>query len=158
MNKEQLLGELKSKVTGCRKCRLAETRTNVVFGEGDPYSPLMIIGEGPGADEDKTGRPFVGKAGRLLTECLTECGIPRNRVFIANTVKCRACIVGPNTVKNRPPETDEISCCREWLEMQLEIIMPLVILTLGAPAARLMPTIPGTFSVPLRRPDCWPPP
>ncbi len=138
MNKEQLLDKLRADIDGCHKCALSKTRTNIVFGAGTPYSPLMIVGEGPGATEDETGRPFVGKAGMLLTECLRECRIERRHIYIANVLKCRACIVGERTVKNRPPAPEEVEQCKKWLMAQLDILQPLVILTLGAPATKLV--------------------
>jgi DNA polymerase len=95
----------------------------------------MIIGEGPGANEDATGRPFVGRAGQLLDQALLENGITRKHVFICNTVKCRACIIENGSVRNRPPAPAEMSACFPWLERQIEIIKPLVILCLGAPSA-----------------------
>ena len=136
--KYNLLSEIKEEVSSCRKCRLCETRQNTVFGEGNPDSRFLIIGEGPGATEDLTGSPFVGRAGKLLTDCLEICGISRNHVFIANILKCRACIIDGKINKNRPPARDEIESCTPWLKRQIEIINPLVILTLGAPASSSM--------------------
>jgi DNA polymerase len=130
--------ELKARALECRECELAETRTNVVFGEGNPNTPLVIIGEGPGATEDATGRPFVGRAGKLLDEALLANGITRNHIFICNVVKCRACLIEGGSVKNRPPRTEEVSACYHWLLQQLEIIKPLVILSLGAPSANII--------------------
>ncbi len=132
---EQVLTALASKASQCTRCALAATRTNVVFGEGNPKSPLVIVGEGPGQQEDATGRPFVGRAGILLDECLAECGITRKHIYICNTVKCRACIVEGSRVRNRPPMPDELKACFGWLDQQLEAIKPLVILCLGAPSA-----------------------
>ena len=129
---------LREEVYNCKACPLATTRTKVVFGNGNPDADLMIIGEGPGANEDTTGIPFVGRAGKLLTECLEECNISRKHVFIANVVKCRACIINKTTNKNRPPTDEEINLCTPWLEKQIEIIKPLVVLSLGAPSARFM--------------------
>lgn len=127
--------ELKRQAMECRNCELADMRTNVVFGEGNPETPLVIIGEGPGENEDATGRPFVGRAGKLLDEALRENHMTRKHVYICNVVKCRACIVEGRSVKNRPPRIEEISACKPWLEKQLAIIKPLVILCLGAPSA-----------------------
>ncbi|MDR2883810.1 MAG: uracil-DNA glycosylase [Deferribacteraceae bacterium] len=120
---------LKSTLAECRKCRLCETRQNVVFGEGDPHAELMFIGEGPGADEDKSGRPFVGRAGQLLTKMI-EAGMQykRSEVFIANIVKCRP----PD---NREPFKDEVAECIGYLRTQIEHIKPKVIVCLGATAA-----------------------
>lgn len=129
---------LKQEVLVCRKCGLAQTRSNVVFGEGNPDTPLVIVGEGPGANEDATGRPFVGRAGALLDECLRENGITRKHVYICNMLKCRACIIENGRSRNRPPATEETNACVPWLEQQLETIKPLVILCLGAVAANFV--------------------
>ncbi|MEN6521915.1 MAG: uracil-DNA glycosylase [Armatimonadota bacterium] len=126
---------LRKEVLTCRNCELCETRSNVVFGEGNPDTPLVIVGEGPGENEDATGRPFVGRAGTLLDQALRECGLTRKHIFIANVIKCRACISENGRVKNRPPRIGEVAACLPWLERQLEIIKPLVILCLGAPSA-----------------------
>ncbi|MEI8282222.1 MAG: uracil-DNA glycosylase, partial [Armatimonadota bacterium] len=85
-----ILDGLRSRALVCTACSLSERRTNVVFGEGDPHSPLVLVGEGPGDNEDKTGRPFVGRAGQLLDKALVEAGLSRSMVYICNTVKCRA--------------------------------------------------------------------
>ena len=110
--------------SSCTTCKLAATRKNVVFGEGHPDAQLMIIGEGPGEDEDKTGRPFVGRAGQLLDQILAAVQIPRESVYIANMVKCRP----PG---NRNPEMDEIAACEHWLLEQIQLIRPQIIITLG---------------------------
>jgi uracil-DNA glycosylase family 4 len=130
------LDELKSRAIVCTSCRLAERRTNVVFGEGDPRSPLVLVGEGPGDQEDKTGRPFVGRAGQLLDRALVEAGLSRETVYICNTVKCRAADWSTGKPQNRPPADDETLACRQWLIPQLSIIAPKVILCVGAPSAK----------------------
>jgi uracil-DNA glycosylase family 4 len=130
------LEELRTQCLQCERCSLAQTRRNVVFGEGNPEAPLMVIGEGPGANEDATGRPFVGRAGALLDEALAACRIGRQHVFICNVLKCRACITENGSTRNRPPSPLEIEACTPWLVKQIEIIQPLVILCLGAPAAK----------------------
>ena len=130
------LDELRLVCLNCRECALAERRTTVVFGEGDPTSPLMLIGEGPGDTEDKTGRPFVGRAGQLLDKALIDAGIGRDRVYIANTVKCRAADWSTGRPMNRPPTEDEANACRHWLLSQIGFIKPKVILCVGAPSAR----------------------
>lgn len=107
-----------------------------MFGEGDARSPLVLVGEGPGDHEDKTGRPFVGKAGQLLDKALVEAGLGRDKVYICNTVKCRAADWSSGRARNRPPEPDEVEACRQWLVPQLEILNPLVILCVGAPSAK----------------------
>lgn len=112
----------------CRKCRLAETRKNVVFGEGNPKAGLFVIGEAPGADEDAQGRPFVGRSGQLLDKILLAIGFERKDVYIGNIIKCRP-------PENRNPLADEIECCKPWLMQQLDIINPKVLLLLGRVAA-----------------------
>ncbi|MEN6357875.1 MAG: uracil-DNA glycosylase [Armatimonadota bacterium] len=134
----QQIEQLKAQCLDCSECALAQTRRNVVFGEGNPESPLMIIGEGPGMNEDATGRPFVGRAGALLDEALAACRIGRQHVFICNVLKCRACITENGRTRNRPPATDEIDACTHWLENQIRVIKPLVILCLGAPSAKFV--------------------
>src|SRR5262249_52879532 len=118
-------------VRGCRKCRLCEQRTHTVFGEGDAEAQLMFIGEGPGENEDQTGRPFVGRAGQLLDKMIAAMGLGREQVYIANIVKCRP----PG---NREPAPDEVATCTPYLERQIEIIRPRVIVTLGRPATQHM--------------------
>jgi DNA polymerase len=120
-----------NEVKNCSRCRLHATRKNTVFGEGDPDARIFFIGEGPGETEDNTGRPFVGKAGQLLDKMIAGMGLRREQVFIANIVKCRP----PN---NRVPAADEVATCTPYLERQLEIIRPRVIVTLGRPAATYM--------------------
>lgn len=129
------LALLAQEASGCTRCRLAETRSNVVFGEGNPTAPLVFVGEGPGQTEDATGRPFVGRAGALLDECMGAVGITRKHVYICNVLKCRACITEEGRTRNRAPQQDEMDACAPWLRQQLEIISPLVIVCLGAPAA-----------------------
>ena len=135
-----LLEELKSEVLKCDKCRLATTRTNVVFGEGNPKANLMFVGEAPGEQEDLQGRPFVGRAGQLLTRFLNLFGIDRDRVYITNIVKCRP-------PKNRNPQPDEIRTCYPYLEKQIEIIKPKVIICLGAFAARTILNLPEKTAI-----------
>lgn len=134
-DREKVLAALAGEAAGCTLCPLAESRTKVVFGEGNPNSPLMIVGEGPGEREDATGRPFVGRAGALLDECLAENRITRKHIYIANTVKCRACNIENGRKRNRPPTGVEITACNPWLQKQLEIVQPLVVLCVGGPAA-----------------------
>ncbi len=123
------LEELAAQAQACTACRLAEGRTQVVFGEGPPDARLMFVGEGPGEEEDKTGRPFVGRAGQLLDQILKAAGIPREEVYIANIVKCRP----PH---NRAPLPDEARICTErWLVKQIERIAPQILVPLGSVAA-----------------------
>ncbi len=132
---EELLAEVEAKAKVCTLCRLAQTRTHVVFGEGNPRSPLVLVGEGPGEQEDATGRPFVGRAGAILDKALQEAGMKRKHVYICNIVKCRAFTIENGRARNRVPSADEIQACLPWLDAQLTIIRPLVIVCLGAPAA-----------------------
>jgi len=123
-------------VAQCRKCGIGATRRNSVYGEGDPCAALMVVGEGPGETEDKLGRPFVGRAGELLDKMLMSIELPREDVFICNTVKCRPTLDTGHRIANRAPTPDEMRNCRPYLDQQIEIIRPRVILALGAPAAK----------------------
>lgn len=124
---------VRDEALGCTSCKLAGLgRTQVVFGMGDPEADLLFIGEGPGAEEDKQGLPFVGRSGKLLDKLLLEeLGLTRDAVYIANVVKCRP----PG---NRDPEPDEIAACRPWLDRQLELIDPKVVVTLGKFSTQLL--------------------
>lgn len=116
----------------CVRCGLAETRTQVVFGVGDPHADLLFVGEGPGAEEDRLGQPFVGRSGQLLDQLvLEEMGLTRDGFYIANVVKCRP----PD---NRDPRPDEIEACRPWLEQQLALVAPRVVVTVGNFATRTL--------------------
>jgi DNA polymerase len=123
-------------VAGCRTCGIGATRRNAVYGEGDPCATLMVVGEGPGETEDKLGRPFVGRAGELLDRMLLSIDLPREDVFICNTVKCRPTLDTGQRLANRPPTPDEMRNCRPYLDAQIAIVRPRVILALGAPAAK----------------------
>ncbi len=122
------VSELESMINSCKNCSLGETRTKFVFGTGNPNADIMLIGEAPGAEEDKTGEPFVGRAGQLLTKILEAINIKRQDVFIANILKCRP----PN---NRPPTPEETATCIPYLKKQIDLIKPKVILCLGLTAA-----------------------
>jgi uracil-DNA glycosylase family 4 len=124
------LEALRERIGDCRRCRLCEKRTQIVFGVGNPKARLMFVGEGPGAEEDRQGEPFVGRAGQLLTDIITKgMGLKRSDVYIANVVKCRP----PD---NRVPEPDEMAACIPFLEAQIEAIRPEVIVALGATAVQ----------------------
>jgi DNA polymerase len=120
----------------CRKCAIGYERQNNVYGEGNACAQLMVVGEGPGETEDQLGRPFVGRAGQLLDRMLAAIGLARSEVYICNTVKCRATVPGPNGPRNRAPDQLEMDNCRPFLDEQIEIVAPKVILALGAPAAK----------------------
>jgi uracil-DNA glycosylase family 4 len=125
------LAVLADAVAGCTKCRLAEGRTQVVFGSGHPQADLMFVGEAPGFHEDKQGVPFVGQAGMLLDKLLAGIGLTRSDVFVANVLKCRP----PG---NRDPQPDEIQACESHLWKQIELIQPKVVATLGNFATKLL--------------------
>jgi DNA polymerase len=119
-----LLGELQAIAIVCEKCKLSKTRTQVVYGVGNPNADLMFVGEAPGRDEDLQGEPFVGRAGQLLTDIIKAMKLTRDDVYIANVVKCRP-------PENRNPEPDELDACRPYIQRQVEIIQPKVIVALG---------------------------
>jgi DNA polymerase len=125
------LVEVAAAATTCAMCKLAGGRTQVVFGVGDPHAALLFVGEGPGEQEDLKGEPFVGRAGKLLTQLIEGIGLTRDDVYIANVVKCRP----PG---NRDPQPDEIDACAPWLDRQIELIRPRVIVTLGNFATKLL--------------------
>jgi len=125
------LAALAAAAAACTRCRLSEGRSRVVFGSGNPDAALMLIGEGPGAEEDRQGLPFVGPAGELLTRILQAMELTRDEVYIANVVKCRP----PG---NRDPQPDEISACRGYLEKQIALVQPRVIAVLGKVAAQTL--------------------
>ncbi len=125
----ETLEEIRADLGDCHRCKLAGGRKTIVFGEGNPHAKVMFIGEGPGADEDEQGRPFVGRAGQLLNRMLQLVGIKREDVYIANVVKCRP----PG---NRAPEKDEVEACSPFLYRQIETIKPRLICCLGAPAVK----------------------
>jgi len=136
ISKSQIILDMATEASTCPACDLSETRTKVVFGDGNADSPLMLIGEGPGANEDATGLPFVGRAGKLLDECLREAGMLRKHIYLTNVVKCRPTLEEDGKIKNRPPRADEASTCVSlWLDKQIATVQPLVILCLGTPAA-----------------------
>jgi uracil-DNA glycosylase family 4 len=135
-NREERLAELARQVAVCTRCDLALNRTNTVFGTGDPYSPLMLVGEGPGENEDATGLPFVGRAGKLLDDILAAVNLTRQQVYLTNIVKCRAAVEEGGRLKNRQPRTSEIKACNPYLQGQIEAIKPKIILCLGGPAAK----------------------
>lgn len=127
-DRELALGTLREAASACTLCSLSATRTHVVFGEGNPQAALMFVGEGPGADEDATGRPFVGRAGELLTKMIAAMGYARTDVYIANVVKCRP----PG---NRVPEDHERHSCLPYLKQQISLVSPRAIVLLGQTAA-----------------------
>lgn len=130
-NMAQSLEAIQRELTDCKRCKLHRSRRTIVFGEGNPRATLMFIGEGPGYDEDVQGRPFVGKAGQLLTRIIESIKLSRQDVYIANIVKCRP----PG---NRNPEPDEIRACSPFLYRQIDAIRPKIICALGTIAAQTL--------------------
>ena len=124
LEKKTTLKELRDEIGDCQRCKLSKGRKNIVFGEGSVDAKIIFIGEGPGEDEDIQGRPFVGKAGQLLTKLIEKMGFKREDVYIGNIVKCRPPF-------NRDPEEDEINACSPFIKKQAEIISPKVIVSLG---------------------------
>lgn len=125
------MDDLRATALGCTACRLAEGRTQVVFGDGDPQADVVFVGEAPGQREDEQGIPFVGPSGKLLDRLLGEIGLERSDVYIANVVKCRP-------PKNRDPRPDEIEACKGYLREQLSLIDPKVVVTLGNFSSKLL--------------------
>lgn len=148
------LDELRERALGCTTCAIAGRRTNVVFGEGNPQSPLVLVGEGPGEEEDRTGRPFVGRAGKMLDQALADNGLSRQDVYICNTLKCRACEWTGDRARNRPPTPEEVLNCRQWLVPQLAALAPRAILCVGAPSAKNL--IKPDFRITLERGKYFP--
>lgn len=125
------LAAVREVALGCPRCRLAETRGQVVFGEGNPDADVLIVGEAPGAEEDRSGRPFVGRAGKLLDLLLTSVGLPREQVYVCNVLKCRP----PG---NRDPQADEVEACSPYLLRQVELVKPRAIAAFGTFAAQTL--------------------
>jgi uracil-DNA glycosylase family 4 len=130
-DKPAALRVIREEIGDCKRCRLCKERTNIVFGVGDPETRIMFVGEGPGADEDAQGEPFVGRAGQLLNNMIQAMGLSREQVYIANVVKCRP-------PKNRTPERDECETCGPFLMRQISVVRPQMIVALGATAAKFL--------------------
>ena len=132
LDQAESLEALRATLGDCTRCKLAPHRTNIVFGVGNPEAEIMFVGEGPGRDEDLQAEPFVGRAGKLLTEIITKgMGLRRSDVYIANVIKCRP-------PENRNPEPDEVASCQPFLQRQIELIAPKVIVALGTFAAQAL--------------------
>jgi len=135
----ETLARLAEGIRACRRCPLGAQRLHAVPGEGNPAAEILFVGEAPGYDEDRQGRPFVGKAGQLLDRMIEAMGLRREEVFIANVLKC-------HPPENREPNDQEIQCCRPWLEAQIRAIRPRVIVALGAHATRTLLRAGGGIS------------
>ena len=129
---------LKTQASVCTACELARTRANVVFGSGDPTAKLVLIAEGPSAADNHTTLPFSGPTGNLLDEVLTINDLTRSDIWLTNIIKCRAASLKGDVLKNRPPKASEIKACAKWLDGELTLIQPSVILCMGAPAAKVL--------------------
>jgi len=128
---EEAVGQIREQLGDCTRCKLHSTRSNIVYGVGDPCAELMFVGEAPGRDEDQQGVPFVGRAGQLLTKIIEAIDLRREDVYIANVIKCRP-------PKNRNPEPDEIETCQPYLFAQIDAIQPKVVVALGAFAVKTL--------------------
>lgn len=149
LDRIESLEELAKIASVCTECRLCETRTNVVFASGTASAQVMVVGEGPGQQEDEQGLPFVGRSGQLLMKLLAEVGIVREDVYIANVVKCRP-------PQNRDPRQDEIDTCKPFLRRQIELVDPRVVITLGNFSSKLlMPTTTGITRLRGRAYEWW---
>jgi DNA polymerase len=133
------LADIRALIGDCTRCRLSEGRNKIVFSDGDPNARIMFVGEGPGADEDAQGLPFVGRAGQLLNNMIAAMGLGREQVYIANIVKCRP-------PQNRKPEPDEANTCMPFLERQIDIVRPEVLVALGATAATYLLGMRGSIA------------
>ncbi|MDE0685338.1 MAG: uracil-DNA glycosylase [Candidatus Poribacteria bacterium] len=129
---------LKTRASVCTACDLAETRTNVVFGSGDATAKLVLVAEGPSAADNHTTLPFSGPTGNLLDEVLTINDLTRTDIWLTNIIKCRAAGLKGGVLKNRPPKVSEIKACSKWLDGELTLVQPSVILCMGAPAAKAL--------------------
>ena len=129
---------LKTQASVCTACDLAKTRANVVFGSGDATAKLAVVAEGPSAADNHTTFPFSGPAGDLLDEVLAANGLTRGQIWLTNIIKCRAASLKGGVLKNRPPKSSEIKACSRWLDGELTLMQPSVILCMGAPAAKAL--------------------
>lgn len=139
LDKETALNALREEIGDCQRCKLSKGRTHIVFGEGNVNAKIMFIGEAPGREEDIQARPFVGDAGQLLTRLIEKMGFKRKDVYIANIIKCRPPM-------NRDPQDDEIAACFPFLERQIEIISPRIVVSLGKVSAHTLLRIKGNIS------------
>ena len=137
---EDQLESLNEEIRSCTRCPLSQGRSKTVPGEGPAGARILLVGEAPGRDEDRAGRPFVGRAGSILDRCLSDAGIDRSRVFITNVVKCRP----PG---NRRPKRDEVDACRPYLQAQIELFQPKVVILMGNAAARAVLDAEGVTSL-----------
>jgi len=138
MDRQEQMDELRARALACPGCPNLHTRHKVVFGEGDVSARVMFVGQGPGMVEEATGRPFVGPAGELLDRALQQVGFPRKRLWITNIIKCRAVKQEKGRLVDRAPLAGEIKACRPWLEGELAIVQPSIVVCVGTPAAHAL--------------------
>jgi uracil-DNA glycosylase family protein len=138
MDTQQRMDELRTQALTCPGCPNKDTRLRVVFGEGEVQANVMLVGQGPGVVEEQTGRPFAGPSGRLLDQALAEAGLKRDVLWLTNVIKCRAVKVEKGRVVDRAPSAVELKTCRPWLDGELDIIQPKVIVCIGVPAAKAL--------------------
>ena len=138
MEKQDRMDALRAQALTCPECPNRDTRFRVVFGEGDVHARVMLVGQGPGIVEEQTGRPFAGPSGRLLDQALAEVGLERNRLWLTNVIKCRAVKSEKGRVVDRAPSAAELKACRRWLDGEINIIQPAIIVCIGVPAAKAL--------------------
>jgi uracil-DNA glycosylase len=138
VNKEHRMDALRTQALTCPGCPNREKRFRVVFGEGDVNAKMMLVGQGPGIVEEQTGRPFAGPSGRLLDQALAEVGLEREKLWLTNVIKCRAVKTEKGRVVDRAPSAAELKACRPWLDGELDIIQPEIIVCIGVPAAKAL--------------------
>lgn len=137
-DKQQQMDALRAQALTCPGCPNRDTRLRVVFGEGDVKAQVMLVGQGPGVVEEQTGRPFAGPAGRLLDEAFAEVGLERPKLWLTNVIKCRAVKTEKGRVVDRAPSAAELKACRPWLDGELAIIQPEIVVCIGVPAAKAL--------------------
>jgi uracil-DNA glycosylase len=138
MDKQHQMEALRMQALTCPGCPNRDTRHRVVFGEGDVNAKVMLVGQGPGIIEEQTGRPFAGPSGRLLDQALAEVGLERSKLWLTNVIKCRAVKSEKGRVVDRAPSAAELKACRPWLDGELDIIQPKIIVCIGVPAAKAL--------------------
>ena len=138
MDKQHQMDALRTEALTCPGCPNRQTRLRVVFGEGDVDAEVMLVGQGPGVVEEQTGRPFAGPAGRLLDQALAEAGLQRERLWLTNVIKCRAVKSEKGRLVDRAPSAAELKACRPWLEGELAIVQPSIVVCIGVPSAKAL--------------------
>jgi uracil-DNA glycosylase len=137
-DKQHRMEVLRTQALACQGCPNHDTRFQVVFGEGDVNAKVMLVGQGPGIVEEQTGRPFAGPSGRLLDQALAEVGLEREKLWLTNVIKCRAVKTEKGRVVDRAPSAAELKACRPWLDGEIDIIQPAIIVCIGVPAAKAL--------------------